>query len=197
MMSHVEKVRKDVDLPYEDGYIEEAISERCDEVLQAEKNSKPFYIVAEKILGRGEIMPAEWPLFSTTGYVFLNSLGGLFVDSQNAKALTPCTGDLPGSDGFPGDHHEKKKVVMQVAMSSEVNTLGHHLNTITEQNRQTRDFTLNSLIKVIVEVIACFPVYRTYINGPDVKERDRHYIELAVARAAKEPRHERIDIFVH
>jgi len=186
MMSHVEKVRKDVDLPYEDGYIEEAISERYDEVLQAEINSKPFYIVAEKILGRGEIMPAEWPLFSTTGYVFLNSLGGLFVDSQNAKAFDALYRRFTRIQmDFQEIIYEKKKVVMQVAMSSEVNTLGHHLNTITEQNRQTRDFTLNSLIKVIVEVIACFPVYRTYINGPDVKERDRHYIELAVARATR------------
>jgi len=28
-------------------------------------------------------------------------------------------------------------------------------------------------------------VYRTYINGPDVKERDRHYVELATSRAIR------------
>ncbi len=186
MMSHVEKVKENVNLPYGNGYIESAISKRYDEMLQSEKYYKPFYIVAEKILCRGETMPAEWPLFSTTGYVFLNSLCGLFVDSRNVKAFDAIYRKFTRERmDFQEIVYENKKLVMQVAMSSEVNTLGHHLNLITEQNRQTRDFTLNSLIKAIIEVIACFPVYRTYITGPDVTERDRHYIELAVSRAAR------------
>ncbi len=131
-------------------------------------------------------MPEEWPLFSTTGYVFLNSLNGLFVDGQNAKAFDTLAERFTGMQtDFQDVLYENKKLVMEVAMSSEVNTLGRSLNRITEMDRQTRDFTLNSLIKVIIEVIACFPVYRTYINGPDVKERDRHYIELALSRAIR------------
>ena len=186
MMSHVEKIKEDVDLPYGNSYIETAISKRYDDVIQSERHFKPFYIVAEKILGRGEIMPAEWPLFSTTGYVFLNSLSGLFTDSRNAKVFDDLYRRFTGIPmDFQEVTYEKKKIVMQVAMSSEVNTLGHQLNKITEHNRLNRDFTLNSLIKAIIEVIACFPVYRTYINGPDVKERDRHYIELAISRAIK------------
>ncbi len=30
-------------------------------------------------------MPEEWRTYSTTGYVFLNSLNGIFVETQNAK----------------------------------------------------------------------------------------------------------------
>ncbi|HEX9898663.1 MAG TPA: malto-oligosyltrehalose synthase, partial [Candidatus Methylomirabilis sp.] len=47
------------------------------------------------------------------------------------------------------------------------------------------DFTLNSLIKALVEVIAFFPVYRTYTSGREVAERDRRYVEYAVARAKR------------
>ncbi len=186
MKSHVEEVREDVDLPYGEQYIESAISARYEEALQVQKHFKPFYIVAEKILGKGEIMPAEWPLFSTTGYVFLNSLTGIFVDGQNAKAFDTLYRRFTQiQSDFQDVLYLNKKLVMEVAMSSEVNTLGHRLNLITENNRLTRDFTLNSLTKAIIEVIACFPVYRTYINGPDVKDRDRHYIELAVSRAIR------------
>lgn len=186
MLAHVEKVKQNVDLPYGNSYIEEVISKRYDEMIGSGGQIKPFYIVAEKILGRGEIMPAEWPLFSTTGYVFLNSVCGLFVNSKNAKAFDALYQRFTRERAdFNEIMYEKKKIVMQVAMSSEINTLGHRLNGITEHSRHTRDFTLNSLIKVIIEVIACFPVYRTYINGPDVKERDRHYIELAVSRAMR------------
>ena len=74
---------------------------------------------------------------------------------------------------------------METVMSSEVNTLGHFLNRLSEKNRHTRDFTLNSLTVVIKEVIAFFPVYRTYIQSAGVTERDRKYIELAVSKAKK------------
>jgi (1->4)-alpha-D-glucan 1-alpha-D-glucosylmutase len=186
MRSHVDKVKEDVDLPYGQKYIESVISERYEEGLQLQKDFKPFYIVGEKILGKGEIMPAEWRLFSTTGYVFLNSLTGIFVDGQNSKAFDTLYRKFTRTQSdFQDVLYGNKKLVMETAMSSEVNTLGHLLNLITEMNRLTRDFTLNSLIKAIVEVIACFPVYRTYINGPDVKDRDRHYIELAVSRAIR------------
>jgi (1->4)-alpha-D-glucan 1-alpha-D-glucosylmutase len=75
---------------------------------------------------------------------------------------------------------------MHLSLSSEINTLGYYLNRISEQNRHTRDFTLYSLIKSIVDVIAHFPVYRTYINSFEVPEQDRQYIESAISRAKRQ-----------
>ena len=186
LRSRLEEVRENVDLPYGETYVDSVIAKRYEQALEEQRYFKPFYIVAEKILGRGETMPAEWPLFSTTGYVFLNSLSGIFVDTRNAKAFDALYKRFTRAYAdFQEVLYRNKKLVMQVAMSSEINTLGHSLSVIAEGNRHTRDFTLNSLIKVIVEVIACFPVYRTYINGPEVKERDRHYIDLAVSKAVR------------
>ena len=74
---------------------------------------------------------------------------------------------------------------MQVAMSSEVNTLGHYLNRISEKNRHTQDFTLKSLTDAIAEIIAFFPVYRTYISEQVVNDRDRRYIESAIWRSKR------------
>ena len=70
-------------------------------------------------------------------------------------------------------------------MSSEINVLAHQLDRISERNRRYRDFTLNSLTDALREVIACFPVYRTYIRDSTVLDRDRHYIERAIARAKR------------
>ncbi len=78
-----------------------------------------------------------------------------------------------------------KKLIMQASMAAEINVLGHHLDRISELNRRSRDFTLNSLTEALREVIACFPVYRTYVTAAGVLDRDRHYIELAVARAKR------------
>ncbi len=154
--------------------------------LQQDPEYKPFYIVGEKILTRSERMPREWPIFSTTGYVFLNSVNGIFIDGENAKAFELIYQKFIRSRlNFQDVFYEKKKLVMQVAMSSEVNTLGRYLNDISEKNRHTRDFTLYSLRSAIVDVIASFPVYRTYINSCHVTDRDSQYIELAVSKAKR------------
>jgi (1->4)-alpha-D-glucan 1-alpha-D-glucosylmutase len=135
---------------------------------------------------KGEKIPEDWPLFGTTGYDFLNSLNGIFVDIRNAKAFDRIySGFIRAKINFRDIVYEKKKLVMQVSMSGEINTLGHFLNTISEKNRHTRDFTLNSLIRAIIEVSACFPVYRTYVNALRVNDRDRQYIDLAVANAKR------------
>jgi (1->4)-alpha-D-glucan 1-alpha-D-glucosylmutase len=162
------------------------IARQYDGAVAAEPQYKPFYIVGEKILMRSERMPEDWPIFSTTGYVFMNSVNGLFVNGDNAKAMDTVYEKFTRSrHHFADITYEKRKLVMQVSMSSEVNTLAHYLNDLSEKNRHTRDFTLNSLTNAIIEVIACFPVYRTYTNSLTVADKDHQYIEHAVSKAER------------
>jgi (1->4)-alpha-D-glucan 1-alpha-D-glucosylmutase len=166
---------------------EAAIREKYDRIIAADPTYKPFYIISEKILLKAEKLPDSWPVFGTTGYNFAIQVNGLFVDTANAKAFEALyTRFIQHRIDFQDVACEKKKLVMQAAMSSEINTLGHYLNRISEENRHTRDFTLNSLIKSIVEVIAYFPVYRTYINSFEVPERDFQYIETTINRAKRQ-----------
>jgi (1->4)-alpha-D-glucan 1-alpha-D-glucosylmutase len=161
--------------------------EKYDRIVAADPSYKPFYIIGEKILLKGEKLPDGWPVFSTTGYDFANQVNSLFVDTSNAKVFEALyTRFMQHRIDFQDVVYQKKKLVMQVSMSSEINTLGHYLNRISELNRHTRDFTLNSLTKSIVEVIACFPVYRTYITNYDVSERDRQYMETTISRAKRQ-----------
>ena len=162
------------------------LAERYDEAFLAEPAYKPFYIVGEKILAKSERMPEDWPIFSTTGYVFLNSVNGIFIDGNNAKAFDDVYEKFIRAKVYFLDIiYEKKQLVMAVGMSSEVNTLGHYLNDLSEKSRHTRDFTLNSLRRVIVEVIAALSVYRTYTNTWQASDRDVQYIEHAVSRAKR------------
>jgi (1->4)-alpha-D-glucan 1-alpha-D-glucosylmutase len=165
---------------------EHTLAERYDEAFLADPAYKPFYIVGEKILAKSERMPEDWPIFSTTGYVFLNSVNGIFIDGNNAKAFNDVYEKfIRAKVNFLDIMYEKKQLVMAVGMSSEVNTLGHYLNDLSEKSRHTRDFTLNSLRRVIVEVIAALSVYRTYTNTWQASDRDVQYIEHAVARAKR------------
>jgi (1->4)-alpha-D-glucan 1-alpha-D-glucosylmutase len=147
---------------------------------------QPFYALVEKILMKGEQLPKEWPVSGSTGYDFLNQVNGIFVDTEKAKAFDRIYDRYLGyRSDFTELVYEKKKLVMQVSLSGEANMLGHRLNTISETDRLTRDFTLNSLVRAISEVIACFPVYRTYVIPGTVREKDIQYIEAAVARAKR------------
>jgi len=165
---------------------ERTLAERYDEAVMADPAYKPFYIVGEKILTKSEHMPEDWPIFSTTGYVFLNSVNGIFIDGNNAKAFDDVYEKfIRAKVNFLDIIYEKKQLVMEIGMSSEVNTLGRYLNDLTEKSRHTRDFTLNSLRRVIVEVIAALSVYRTYTNTWQASDRDVQNIEHAVSRAKR------------
>ncbi|MGZ8406059.1 MAG: malto-oligosyltrehalose synthase, partial [Nitrospira sp.] len=145
----------------------------------------PFFIVVEKILGREEPLP-DWPIQGTTGYDFLNQVNGLFIASINEKAFTDLyTKVLDREKVYADLAYDSKQLIMRASMASELNVLGNQLNHISERDRRSRDFTLNSLTHALREIIACFPVYRTYVTDgfTPVTERDCAYIHMAVAQA--------------
>lgn len=149
---------------------------------------RPLFVVVEKILGKDEPLPETWPVSGTTGYEFLNLINGLFVQTTHERAMNETYVQfIRRRISFEDLVYESKKLIMQASMASEINVLGHRLNQLSERDRRSRDFTLNSLTNAIREIIACFPVYRTYIaEGPEpLLDRDRVYIRLAVARAKR------------
>ncbi|MEI7770517.1 MAG: malto-oligosyltrehalose synthase [Chloroflexales bacterium] len=148
---------------------------------------RPIYIVVEKILSLGESLPEDWAVSGTTGYDFLNELNGIFVDQAARRTLDRLYADVAGPQpAYANLANSKKKEIMLVSLASEINALSHALDQLTEHNRRYRDFTLNSLTFAIREVIACLPIYRTYITGPDtITQRDVRYIEAAVREARR------------
>ncbi|MGE0827625.1 MAG: malto-oligosyltrehalose synthase [Candidatus Binatia bacterium] len=146
----------------------------------------PCYTVVEKILEAHEPLPEHWPVHGTSGYDFLGLLNGIFVDQSKERRLTEIyTRFTRQREDFLDLVYRSKKLIMEVSLSSEINVLAYQLDRLSEKNRHSRDFTLNSLTHAIREIIACFPVYRTYIDEHGVTERDRTIVETAVARAKR------------
>jgi (1->4)-alpha-D-glucan 1-alpha-D-glucosylmutase len=171
--------------------LEVALLQRYEDEVNANPDStlaRSLYVVVEKILGRGESLPTNWPTYGTTGYEFTNLVNALFVDGANEKSFDQIySGFLGEKIKFADLAYQKKKQIMWVSLASEINVLTNQLNRISESDRFYRDLTLNSLRNGIREVIACFPVYRTYITRrhetPD--KADQQHIETAVSRAKK------------
>ncbi|AJY68582.1 maltooligosyl trehalose synthase [Geobacter sulfurreducens] len=166
--------------------LRETILQMYDEMLEVSPQTMPFYIVGEKILMKNERLPEDWPIHGTTGYEFANAVTGLMVDTRNGREFDAMYARfIQERPNFAEITYLKKKQVMRFSMGGEINTLGHYLNTLSESNRHTRDFTLGSLTRALMEVIAHFPVYRTYTATRKVADRDRQYIEYAVAKAKR------------
>ncbi len=144
------------------------------------------YVVVEKILERGETLP-DWPVEGTTGYDFLNRVSGLFVDPKGAGALTSFyeifTGDVVELDE---QRRDKKVAIADTELASDIERLTDLLSDICEQHPRFRDFTRRELRSALVETIAAFPVYRTYVNPSThtVDDTDARIISGAVERAA-------------
>jgi len=144
------------------------------DACKGEDANRVFYVVAEKILTGNESLRTSWPIAGTTGYEFLNVLNGLFIDHSKKKAFEQLYSRFTGWSGtFEDLVCDSKRLILQVALSSELNVLARKLDRLSEQHRWYRDFTLESLRDALREVLAAFPVYRTYIQA-DQTELDAH-----------------------
>lgn len=169
------------------------LQESAAEALRARgiENPESFYIVAEKILTGDEELRSDWLIEGTTGYGFLNFLNGVFVDSAKRRAMLRIYERFTGwTQSYRDLIYGTKKLIMQVSMSSELNVLARRLDEISEQHRWFGDFTLENLRDALREVIACFPIYRTYIDpttvAPDAE--DQRHIRTAIAEAKRRNR---------
>jgi len=144
------------------------------------------WIVAEKILEPGERLRESWPVDGTTGYDFLNLAGGLFVDPAGEGPLTDLCVEMTGQDAAWTELvREKKLLVLNELLASDVNRLAEVFLAVCERHRRHRDYTRFELRQAIREVAACFPVYRSYVRAEagEVDPQDERAIEEAVEAA--------------
>ncbi len=153
---------------------------------EAPAESRRVYVIAEKILTGSEHLRGEWAIHGTTGYEFANLVNGLFVDSTTAPRMERIYRSFTGRDQkFDDLVYNCKRLILKISLASELNVLANALSRIALANRHTCDFTLNSLRSALAEIIASFPVYRTYVAGDRVSPEDRRYIEQGIAAGAK------------
>jgi (1->4)-alpha-D-glucan 1-alpha-D-glucosylmutase len=151
-----------------------------------EAAERPFYLVVEKILARHEHLREDWPIEGTTGYEFGNLVGGLFVDAGKEAEFSRLYADFTGrTQPWEDIVRECKIRIMENEMASELNVLARDAGRIARQNWRTCDFTKNILQVALKEIIAAFPVYRTYIDGSVPTEADRRDIDWAISHARR------------
>ena len=159
--------------------------------LEPDENGRPprpLYVVIEKIAAGHEKLPESWAVHGTSGYRYAVLVNGVLVDTEAAdemeRVYRSFAEDAPD---YAEAVYEGKQLIMDAALASPLAMLATELLRIAHADRRTRDYTLNNLRNALAEVVACFPVYRTYIVET-ASAQDRRYIEWAVAQARRRTR---------
>ena len=153
--------------------------------LQKVRDRAPAaYIVVEKILDPDEDLPASWPVQGTTGYDFTNYVNELFCQRENERAFGRIYAAVTGlKTSYEDVVYDNKKLMIREDMASDVHNLAQLLKNISSKDRHGSDMTLTTLRRTLTEILAVFPIYRTFISRYVVSDDDRKYILTAVDRA--------------
>ena len=162
------------------------------------------WITVEKILEPGEELPGEWPVAGTTGYDFLGRLAGLFIDPAGEAPLTDFYAEFTDEPTrFAALVREKKRWILRERLAAEVTRLTRLLEVVAAGDNRGLPFAAAQLREALIELVACVPVYRTYIranNQPDdgstagetgavfeaIRDADVAVVDAAVADARRE-----------
>jgi (1->4)-alpha-D-glucan 1-alpha-D-glucosylmutase len=164
------------------------LQKRYRELRALSDNEQGLFLVVEKILDlTKESLPLDWPVHGTTGYEFANQMVQIFTDPSAERRMTKIFQNFTGlHENFAALAYEKKLLTMQFSLSSEIAALGKSLDELSEMYRVYRDFTTSMLTSAVREVLACFPVYRTYTTEEGVvSEEDERVILRAILAARR------------
>ena len=152
--------------------------QRSQQSITQAVSSPGFYVVVEKILSGDEGLPETWPVSGTTGYDFAKILNALFVNSGSMKSLKEIYARATGlRKSFSGLVYEKKRQVMLELFPDEIEAMGRYMAYLSGK------LTVQEASRVLVEVTACLPVYRTYIRTLKIAPKDRMCLESAFQEA--------------
>jgi (1->4)-alpha-D-glucan 1-alpha-D-glucosylmutase len=119
------------------------------------------YVLVEKILEGSEQLPASWATRGTTGYDALGDFDRILVDPSGESTLDALEARLQREAGRLRDEadtvdweelvHANKRTIADQTLQAEVRRLARLVPQI------------NDPADAIAELLACFPVYRSYL----------------------------------
>ena len=121
------------------------------------------YIVVEKILLAGETLPASWACDGTSGYDFMAEVGAAQHDPGGGDPLTEAWVELSGRPGdFAVEDEAARREILDRSFGGQLECCAEAFHAVARADPASADVTRSALRRVLVELLAHFPVYRTY-----------------------------------
>lgn len=145
------------------------------------------YITVEKILAKGEQLPAEWPVSGTTGYEFIASLAEVLVDDASLERLENVHNETLGvTVDRQNALRDAKGLMTDRNFEGEFTTLLNLARDLAQHNGV--EIQTDDIHHALRELLIAFPVYRTYGTAEGLTPSDVTLLSRVVASVnASEP----------
>jgi len=141
-----------------------------------QKAGPECYITVEKILGKDEQLPDDWPISGTTGYEFIASLSDVLVDDEKIPQLRKAWVDNIGKAvDMKAELRAAKFLMVDRNFAGEFS----RLLTLAMEIARTENASLSeaNMQQALRELLIAFPVYRTYGTAQGMPEADRALLQ--------------------
>jgi (1->4)-alpha-D-glucan 1-alpha-D-glucosylmutase len=146
----------------------------------------PAYFIVEKILARHESLPTQWQTDGTTGYDFMDEASAVLHDPTGEQRLTNFWQRVSGRPGdFDQEEEQARREILERSFSAQRDAAIASLYAVAKHDRKNRDYTREGIRRVLTEILAHFPVYRTYARVAHGSPSDRAFLAGAITRASK------------
>ncbi|CAN5895819.1 malto-oligosyltrehalose synthase [soil metagenome] len=136
------------------------------------------WLVVEKILLGDERLVGDWGCDGTTGYDFMNEVNALQHDAAGAVPLAEAWARLSGRPGdFAPEEEQARREVLARSFGAQLESCAVAF--------AGGELAAPTLRRVLGELLAHFPVYRTYGTGGRLSPTDRAVLDHATAGARR------------
>ncbi len=158
-----------------------ALRRRLD-ALAGQKSVARAYLVVEKILLRGETLPDSWECDGTSGYDFMNEVSAVQHDARGEGRLGALWESLSGrSADFAPEEQEARREIIARSFSAQLEACTATFHRLARA--EATELSRAALRRALIELLAHFPIYRTYATSGERPARDRPFVAQAAAAA--------------
>jgi len=141
-------------------------------------------LYVEKILAPGESLPPDWDCDGTTGYDFMDQVGGLLHARGGRAPLRQLWRARSGRSGdFGQEQRQAREEILRGPLQAEFIRTVRAQMALARLDPATREYSPQMLARALACLLREFPVYRTYARAQGLDEAGREYLEQALARA--------------
>lgn len=163
--------------------LRQRLRERTGERPADARDGEP-YIIVEKILARGEALPADWQVAGTTGYDFMNDVSAVQHAGPGAEPLRRLWAEVSGRPpGFEDEERLARGQVLVVAFGGALDALVRACQGLAPESIAAHDVTAPALRRALISLAGDFRAYRTYATGQEDTVEPGPCFEDALAAA--------------
>lgn len=153
----------------------------------------PAWLIVEKILAPGEVLPAGWGVDGTTGYDFMDQVNAVLHDGRAEPALAALWSEISGrSASFADEEQAARREVLEHGFEGQLEHVVDMLMEVVTAAGREVDIPRGAMRRATSALCCQMRSYRTYATGRDENENAGPFFAEALETARSQPQAEQL-----